>query len=566
MSLLQVAPEIATGANTIWALVVAFLIFFMQPGFALLESGQVRAKNVGNVLMKNMTDWTLGVLAYFLLGFGLSAVIAALTSTSGLEAPFAYLSDPTVWVTWLVGAVFAMTAATIVSGAVAGRMNFTAYVFVAGVMSAVIYPVSTGLTWDGGLLSASGYLGNAIGTAYLDFAGATVVHMLGGLAGLVGAKMVGPRKQRYDEEGRTQAIPGHSMLLAVFGTFVLAFGWYGFNVGTASIYNADNVLQTAKLGRVALVTTLGMGAGGIGAMAVSAAYQGKPDPLWTANGLLAGLVAVTGAVPHVTWWGGALLGGIAGVLVLPTYRWVVDSLQIDDVCGVFAVHGSAGAIGTALIPLVAIDGAFSVGILRQLGMQVAGVAIIGTWAVLGSMATFAIADRLFGLRVSDEEEETGLDQSEHGVSVYPEFTAGGSRDSPTITDGGRMADEGDTGANDPRPDGGLTQVTAVIRPSQLEAVKTALAETGAPAMTVTRVSGRGSETADTGQWRGEEYTIDLHEKVKVECVVADVPVTDVIEAISEAAHTGEPGDGRVFVHPVTDARRIRTGDEGPAAV
>jgi Amt family ammonium transporter len=443
---LQVAAEIASGANTIWALVVAFLIFFMQPGFALLESGQVRAKNVGNVLMKNMTDWTLGVIAYFIIGFGLSSIIGAVTSGSAIETPFAYLGDPTAWVGWLVGAVFAMTAATIVSGAVAGRMNFTAYVVVAAIMTAVIYPVTTGMTWAGGLLSSGGFIGQALGTGYLDFAGATVVHMLGGMAGLVGAKMVGPRKERYDSNGNAQAIPGHSMLLAVLGTFILAFGWYGFNVGTSSIYNGDNVLLSAQLGRVALVTTLGMGAGGVAAMAVSGLWQGKPDPLWTANGLLAGLVAVTGAVPHVTWWGGAILGAIAGALVLPTYRWVVDSLKIDDVCGVFAVHGSAGAIGTALIPIFATADAFSVGIGTQLLMQVVGVLVVGTWAVVGAIIAFGIAGALFGLRVSGEEEDAGLDRSEHGVSVYPEFTAGGSRDSPTVgADGGTRTDGGFAG-------------------------------------------------------------------------------------------------------------------------
>jgi Amt family ammonium transporter len=339
-----------------------------------------------------------------------------------------------------------MTAATIVSGAVAGRMNFTAYVVVAAIMTAVIYPVTTGMTWAGGLLSSGGFIGQALGTGYLDFAGATVVHMLGGMAGLVGAKMVGPRKERYDSNGNAQAIPGHSMLLAVLGTFILAFGWYGFNVGTSSIYNGDNVLLSAQLGRVALVTTLGMGAGGVAAMAVSGLWQGKPDPLWTANGLLAGLVAVTGAVPHVTWWGGAILGAIAGALVLPTYRWVVDSLKIDDVCGVFAVHGSAGAIGTALIPIFATADAFSVGIGTQLLMQVVGVLVVGTWAVVGAIIAFGIAGALFGLRVSGEEEDAGLDRSEHGVSVYPEFTAGGSRDSPTVgADGGTRTDGGFAG-------------------------------------------------------------------------------------------------------------------------
>jgi Amt family ammonium transporter len=288
------------------------------------------------------------------------------------------------------------------------------------------------MTWAGGLLSSSGFIGSAIGTGYLDFAGATVVHMLGGIAGLTGAYMLGPRKGRFDSEGNSQPIPGHSMLLAVLGTLFLAFGWYGFNVGTSAIYNPDNALLSAQLGRVALNTTLGMGFGGLGAMAVSAYWQGKPDPLWTANGLLAGLVAVTGAVPHVTWWGGAILGATAGVLVLPTYRWVVDSLGIDDVCGVFPVHGSAGAIGTLLIPVFSTSG-FSA---TQLGMQAVGIVVIGVWGVLATMVAFGIADVLFGLRVSETEEEAGLDEAEHGVSVYPEFVAGGSREGPTVTTDG----------------------------------------------------------------------------------------------------------------------------------
>ena len=445
---LQLDPTpIADGVNSVWVLVVCFLIFFMQPGFALLESGQVRAKNVGNVLMKNMTDWTLGVLVFFIIGSAVSA-IAGMVTTPGtaldLGAAFAYINDPTAYIGWFFGAVFAMTAATIVSGAVAGRMDFKAYVFVATAMTAIIYPVMPGFAWGGsGLLSGAGYLGEAIGVGYLDFAGATIVHMCGGMAGLVGAKMVGPRKGRFDEHGNSQPIPGHSMLLAVLGTLFLAFGWYGFNVGTqATVLAASDgtlAFQGGALGQVVLNTTLGMGAGAVAAMVVSAVWQDKPDPLWTANGLLAGLVAVTGAVPHVTWWGGLILGGIAGALVLPTYRWVVDSLKIDDVCGVFAVHGSAGAIGTILIPVfgVTASGGYTFLGVDQLIMQVAGVLVVGTWTVVATIVTFAIADALFGLRVSESEEELGLDRSEHGVSVYPEFVAGGSRDGPTVsTDGG----------------------------------------------------------------------------------------------------------------------------------
>jgi len=312
-------------------------------------------------------------------------------------------------------------------------MNYTAYVFVAAAMTAVIYPVVTGMTWAGGLLSGGGFIGEALGVGYLDFAGATVVHMVGGVAGLVGAKMVGPRSGRFDSNGNSQPIPGHSMLLAVLGTLFLAFGWYGFNVGTQATVLAVTeeglAFQGAALGRVVLNTTLGMGAGGVAAALVSAGWQGKPDPLWMANGLLAGLVAVTGAVPHVTWYGGTILGALAGALVLPTYRWCVESLQIDDVCGVFAVHGSAGAIGTFLIPVFAVSG-FSA---TQLAMQGIGVVVIGTWTVLATIVTFAIADAVFGLRVSEAEEEQGLDESEHGVSTYPEFVAGGSREGPTVS-------------------------------------------------------------------------------------------------------------------------------------
>ncbi|ERG98830.1 MAG: ammonia permease, partial [Haloquadratum sp. J07HQX50] len=221
--LLQLDPSaIASGVNNVWILTVCFLIFFMQPGFALLESGQVRAKNVGNVLMKNMTDWTLGVLVFFIIGSAVSAIVGALTDPTtplSIGSAFAYINDPTAYVGWFFGAVFAMTAATIVSGAVAGRMKFSAYVFVVVAMTAIIYPAMPGIAWGGtGLLTGNGFIGQILGTGYLDFAGATVVHMVGGLAGLVGAKMVGPRRGRFDSNGDSRPIPGHSMLLAVLGT------------------------------------------------------------------------------------------------------------------------------------------------------------------------------------------------------------------------------------------------------------------------------------------------------------------------------------------------------------
>jgi len=435
---LQSVGDVSSAVTNAWILVVSFLIFFMQPGFALLEAGQVRAKNVSNVLMKNMTDWVLGLVVYFVVGVAVAGIVGALTSGSALDigAAFAHLSDQTGggWIGWLYGAVFAMTAVTIVSGAVAERMKFMSYVFLAAVFTGLIYPLAQGLTWSGGALAGGGFIGQALGVGYLDFAGATVVHMVGGLGGLVAAKMVGPREGRYDEQGNTQPIPGHSMVYAVLGTLILAFGWYGFNVGTSGVVGLGD-----QLCRVAINTSLGMAGGALAAMAVSAAWQGKPDPLWTANGLLAGLVGVTGAVPHVTWWGGLLIGVLVGALVLPTFRWVTDSLKIDDVCGVFVVHGSSGAIGTILIPVLATGGSGFLGWqflgVNQLIMQIVGVAVLGTVTVVTTIIAMSIADAIWGLRVSDEEEELGLDQGEHGVSTYPEFGSQ-SRDTPVTADGG----------------------------------------------------------------------------------------------------------------------------------
>ncbi|MFB6106304.1 MAG: ammonium transporter [Halobacteriaceae archaeon] len=415
------------GVNAIWVLTVSFLIFFMQPGFALLEAGQVRAKNVANVLMKNLMDWAMGVLVYFLVGAGVAGVAGGLTSTGtfSLSSAFAYVNSPDAWVGWLFGAVFAMTAATIVSGAVAERISFKAYVFYSVALTAVIYPVIQGFAWGGGLLSSGGFLGAAVGVGYLDFAGATVVHMLGGIAGLVGAWVLGPRRGRYDESGDSQPIPGHSITFVFLGTFILAFGWYGFNVGTQATVlaaqNGDVTFMGAALGRIALNTTLGMGAGAVAAALATTYTEGKPDPLFTANGLLAGLVAVTGAVPHVTWWGGIALGVIAGVQTPFVYRWVVDRLKVDDVCGVFAVHGSAGAIGTWLIPVFAVGG-FS---MAQFAMQTAGVLVIAVWTIVTTYVVFKLADATVGLRVSEAEESEGLDQSEHGFTAYPEFVETG---------------------------------------------------------------------------------------------------------------------------------------------
>ncbi|MEF8779944.1 MAG: ammonium transporter [Haloferacaceae archaeon] len=558
---------VAEGVNLLWVALACFLIFFMHAGFAMLESGQVRAKNVANQLTKNLLTWGVGIVAYFFVGFGIEAFTGGLTGGGAYgvaDLTAVMTADDGTWVNgWLFGAVFAMTAATIVSGAVAGRAKLRAYVGYTILLAAVIYPVVVGFTWAGGFLDALGFH---------DFAGGMIVHGMGGIAGLTAAYVIGPRLGRYDDDGSTNVIPGHSMTFAVLGTLILAFGWYGFNVGTtATVFAVDGgelVLDGyAVVGRVALATTLGMALGAIGAATATLVLNGKVDTLYVANGLLAGLVAVTGIADVVTWWGAMAVALLAGLQLPFVFEFVSDRIKIDDVCAVFPVHGSAGVLGVLALPFVHVDG-FSASLLVA---QVVGVAVIAIWTVATTAFVFGGFKAVGQARVSPEHEREGLDVSEHGVDTYPEF---GKPD--VAADGGRAtrAQSGDRrGTDDPiRTDGGepdageIKLVMAVIRPDKLGDVKRALAEVGAPSLTVTRVSGRGSQPAKTGQWRGEEYTVDLHEKVKIECVVADVPAGEVVTAISDAAATGEPGDGKVFVLPVEDAVQIRTGEEGVEAV
>ncbi|WP_135807171.1 ammonium transporter [Halorussus marinus] len=549
---MQVDPEVlANGVNLVWVLVVSFLIFFMHAGFAMLEAGQVRSKNVANQLTKNLLTWSVGVVAFFFVGAGLSSVVGAVTG-AGEAAAFATLDggDPNAWVDWLFGAVFAMTAATIVSGAVAGRVKLRAYVSYTLLLAAVIYPVVTGFTWGLGFLEQLGFT---------DFAGGMIVHGMGGVAGLTAAYVLGPRLERYNDDGSANVIPGHSLTFAVLGTLVLAFGWYGFNVGTAATVFAveDGALALgdfAYVGRVALNTTLGMAAGAVGAAAVSLYKTEKVDTLYVANGLLAGLVGVTASADLLTWYGGIASGFLAGAQLPIVFEFVETRLKIDDVCAVFPVHGSAGMLGAILLPFFSVEG-FTVG---QLIAQVVGVGVITLWTVAATGAVFGLFRAVGQARVSREHELDGLDSAEHGVDTYPEFGR------PDVTEGGANAVRTDGGE---LPNAGeIKLVTAVVRPDRLGEVKTALARVGAPSITVTDVSGRGSQPAKTGQWRGEEYTVDLHQKVKIECAVADVPADEVVEAIREAADTGEPGDGKIFVLPVEDAVQVRTGARGTEAV
>ncbi len=579
VTLLEVAAadleQLATGMNLMWALTVTFLIFFMHAGFAMLEAGQVRSKNVANQLTKNMLTWAVGIGVFFVIGMGISNNVGAILGGGEASALTMFGGDPAAnsfdWVMWLFSAVFAMTAATIVSGAVAGRAKLRAYVGYTFLLAAVIYPVVAGMVWY-----APGGTPILAGLGFADFAGGMVVHGVGGVAGLTAAWVLGARMDKYDEDGSANVIPGHSMTFAVLGTLILCFGWFGFNVGTAATVIDGATFELADfsyVGSVAAVTALGMGLGAIGAASVSLYLNNKVDTLYVANGMLAGLVGVTGPTDLITPMGAIAIGFLAGAQLPIVFRLVENKLKIDDVCAVFPVHGSAGMLGLIIYPLwsnasgatVIGGGIVSGGFLSidagAFVPQIIGVAVITVWTVLATAAVWGGFKAIGQARVTPEHERDGLDSAEHGVDTYPEF--GGNR---VATDGSGASDEYEI-----RTDGGedgqeLKMVVSVIRPEKLGAVKQALAEVGAPSLTVTNVSGRGSQPAKKGSWRGEEYTVDLHQKVKIECVVAEIPAEDVVAAIRDAANTGEPGDGKIFVVDVENAVQVRTGNEGTEAV
>ncbi|MFC7132265.1 MULTISPECIES: ammonium transporter [Salinibaculum] len=407
--------------NNMWILVVSFLIFFMHAGFAMLEAGQVRSKNVANQLTKNLLTWSVGVSVFFLLGTG----IASLASGQGFSAAFQSSADG--WINWLYGAVFAMTAATIVSGAVAGRAKLRAYVTYTFLLAAVIYPVVIAFTWSA---PGAGLVEQLTGTAFTDFAGGMIVHGMGGIAGLTAAAILGPRLGRFNDDGSVNVIPGHSLTFAVLGTLILAFGWYGFNVGTSAIFS-DGAPVMEQLGRVAMGTTIAMAFGAMGAGLVAWAKSGKVDTLYVANGLLAGLVGIT-AIPHTTsWWGAIVVGSLAGAQLPIVFSFVEKTLNIDDVCAVFPVHGSAGVLGTLLFPFVAAPGVVD-SVANAFIAQVVGVVLIGGWTLTMTALIWYVLKLVGQARVTPEHEQEGLDISEHGVETYPEF--GG--DEGVIADGG----------------------------------------------------------------------------------------------------------------------------------
>ncbi|KAA6345500.1 Ammonia channel [termite gut metagenome] len=422
---ITIAPDtindLVLGLNTVWMLLAAMLVFFMQPGFALVEAGFTRVKNTTNILMKNLVDFSLGALLYWFVGFGIMFGVGNflgmphffdLSFFSGVDLPTeGFLIFQTV---------FCATAATIVSGAMAERTKFSMYIVYTIFVSAVIYPISGHWTWGGGWLmngEEGSFITNLFGTTFHDFAGSTIVHSVGGWLALVGAAILGPRIGKYGKDGKSRAIPGHNLTLACLGVFILWFGWFGFNPGSqlAAAGEGDRI----AISHVFLTTNLAASAGGILALFVSWMKYGKPSLSLTLNGVLAGLVGITAGCDAVSPIGAAIIGAICGTVMIFSVEFIDRVLKIDDPVGASSVHGVCGFLGTILTGLLATEGGlFYGGGFGLVGVQAFGALVVGAWAVGMGFILFKVLDVVHGLRVPARVEEEGLDIYEHGESAY----------------------------------------------------------------------------------------------------------------------------------------------------
>lgn len=572
-------PDLEFSAvNTIWVLIGAALVFFMQAGFAMVETGFTRAKNAGNIIMKNLMDFAIGTPLYWLVGFGImfgtSSAYFGGWDFFGLTGDYtAVLPEGVpIYAFMIFQTVFCATAATIVSGAMAERTKFSAYCIYSAAISLLIYPISGHWIWGGGWLAELGFH---------DFAGSTAVHMVGGVAALIGAKILGPRLGKYTKDGKPKAIPGHSLTLGALGVFILWFCWFGFNGASTvsmegqAIFNAGEVFFTTNLcAAVATVTV----------MLITWVKYKKPDVSMTLNGSLAGLVAITAGCDTVDPWAAAVIGLIAGVAVVFGIEFVDKVLKIDDPVGAVGVHGICGALGTLCVGLFSngfgteTKGLLLGGGFRLLAVEALGVAAVIAWVAVTMTVIFLLIKYTIGLRVTKEEETIGLDVTEHGlVSSYADFMPtvlrNVSLDDPTLEVTGSTSvadavsvqvvqDENAAHASDIK----LSKIDIILKQSKLEALKTAMDGIGITGMTVTQVLGCGMQKGKPEYYRGVPVEMNLLPKIQVEIVVSKVPVQTVIDTAVKALYTGHIGDGKIFVYNVEDAVKVRTGERGYAAL
>ena len=563
----------------VWFLIGAALVFFMQAGFAMVEAGFTRAKSTGNIIMKNLMDFCIGTVVFVIIGFSLlmGEDLVGLIGKPGFDIFSTYESFD--FSTFVFNLVFCATTATIVSGAMAERTKFLSYCIYSAVISALIYPIEAHWIWGGGWLSQMGFH---------DFAGSCAIHMVGGISALIGAKILGPRigKFKRDKDGKVtkvNAFPGHSIAIGALGVFILWFGWYGFNGAACT--------SIEQLGSVFLTTTVSPAVATVVCMIFTWIKYGKPDVSMCLNASLAGLVAITAPCDVTDALGAAIIGAVAGLLVVFGV-WLLDyKLHVDDPVGAVAVHCMNGIWGTIAVGLFATDtapgyaianasgktitGLFYGGGFELLGIQLTGFASVALWTVVTITVTFLIIKSAVGLRVSREEEIEGLDATEHGLpsayagfAMLPEYID--EDDAPVAVTGDVPVAEAvevkemPKVAADVKPAIGekITKVEVVCKEARLEALKNAMVGIGITGMTVSHVLGCGVQKGKPEYYRGVEVETSLLPKIQVDIVVCKVPVAQVIETAKKVLYTGHIGDGKIFVYDVENVVKVRTGEEG----
>ena len=571
--------SVFSSSNVVWALVGAFLVYFMQAGFALCEAGLTRAKNTGNILMKNMMDFCIGTPCFWLVGFGLmfagqGALIGGFDPLIRGDYTALGLNVP-LWVYVVFQTVFCATAATIVSGSMAERTNFKAYCIYSAAISLVVYPISGHWIWGGGWLAQ---------LSFHDFAGSACVHMVGGVVACLGAALLGPRIGKYSADGKPHAIPGHNLTAMALGVFILWFCWFGFNGG--STLDVSTVEAASLTGLVCFNTNLAAAVATVTTMIFTWIRYGKPDVSMTFNGALAGLVAVTASCDCITPVGAFFVGLVAGILCTLSVEFWDTVAKVDDPVGAVSVHMVNGIWGTIAVGLFS-DGGDGVGLglfygggFKQLGIQLLGVVTVVAYVLVAMFIIFKVIDMTVGLRVPAEVEIDGLDIHEHGlVSAYSGFAIS------DVTMTGMTENENtDLGEDDYEQaskkqidaavkvikqqvikdgvyDTGMHKVSIISRLSRFENLKHALNELGVTGMTVTQVMGCGIQKGTTEKYRGVQVDSTLIPKIKVEVIVSKISVDSIIEAAKKALYTGHIGDGKIFVYNVTRVVKVRTGEE-----
>ena len=548
---------------SVWYLLGAVLVFFMQCGFAMVETGFTRAKNAGNIIMKNLMDFCIGTVVFFVLGYGIMNSENYFFGLIGrpeyqMFTDFANFD----WSNFFFQLVFCATAATIVSGAMAERTKFSTYCIYSAVISAIVYPIEAGWVWN-----SAGWLAKL---GYVDFAGSSVIHMVGGIASVIGAAMLGPRIGKYTKgkDGKTvvNAFPGHSLTLGALGCFILWFAWYGFNGAAAS--------DPTQLAQILGTTTIAPAVATFACMLFTWIRNGAPDVSMCLNASLAGLVGITAGCANVDAVGATIIGLVDGILVVIVVEFIDQKLKIDDPVGAVAVHGCNGLWGTVAVGLFDYNnGVFYGGGFHQLGVQVLGVVCIAAYTAVAMTIVFTILKHTIVLRVSAEEEIMGLDIAEHDLaSAYADFlpisatTMGGvTTETIDVTD---LRDKKLApvigGAKE--IGGRYTKLTIMCKEDRFAILKDAMSQIGVTDMTVSHVMGCGTQKGKTGQYRGVKIDMNLLPQLQVDIVVSTVPPELVVEAAKKALYTGEYGDGKIFLYDVENVVRIRTNETGIAAL